>query len=96
MARKILDSTLFDALVSRGLSAEAASAISGFTPAPEKDAPAPAPKVNTFVRDVIHARIGCAYSAPTCKGITFAPNGVGSKQHTTCPKGRKALKAARS
>lgn len=45
------------------------------------------PKVNPY------ARVGCAYGG--CKA-RFLPNGVGSKQHTTCLKGRKALKAARA
>ena len=54
--------------------------------APEA-APAPKPrgksaKRNTFYEDVIKARVGCAYKSASCKGHTFAPNGVGSKQHT--------------
>jgi hypothetical protein len=56
----------------------------------------PEPKPNTFAEKVIKARIPCAYGSKSCAGIRFAPNGVGSKQHTTCDKGRAAMKAARS
>ena len=40
-----------------------------------------------------YARVNCAYNA--CKG-RFLPHGVGSTQHTSCARGRAALKAARS
>ena len=55
---------------------------------PETKAPG-----NTFYKNVIAARVPCAYSAPECVGKTFAPNGVGKFQHTTCSDGRKALAA---
>lgn len=55
-----------------------------------------APSKSTFAEKVIKARIPCAYGSATCAGIRFAPNGVGSKQHTTCEKGRAAMKAARA
>lgn len=51
------------------------------------------PKPNTFHAQVIAARVPCAYGVQACG--RFAPNGRGSKQHSTCPKGRKAMKAAR-
>lgn len=54
------------------------------------------PKKNTFYEAVIAARVPCAYGSRSCKSHHFAPNGVGSKQHTTCPKGLAAMKAARS
>ena len=53
-------------------------------------------KSNTFYEAVIAARVPCAYKSPSCKNHHFAPNGVGSKQHTTCKKGLAAMKAARS
>lgn len=56
----------------------------------------PAAKANDFVDKVIKARVPCAYGSPECKDKTFAPNGVGKLQHTTCEFGRAALKAARS
>jgi hypothetical protein len=55
--------------------------------------PVEAPKGNDFYQRVIKARIGCAYGVKSCG--SFAPNGVGSRQHTTCPKGQAALSAAR-
>ena len=94
MARNITDKSLISALVSKGFTAAEALAIAGgeapVTPEPK------APKANTFFENVIRARVSCAHNAASCKGISFAPNGVGSRQHTTCPKGRAALKAARS
>lgn len=50
-------------------------------------------KTNTFHEKVIKARVPCAYGVESCG--RFAPNGVGSRQHTTCPKGRAALAKAR-
>ena len=52
-------------------------------------------KPNTFFQNVISARVPCAYLGASCAGKTFAPNGVGSKQHTTCAPGTAALQAAR-
>jgi hypothetical protein len=40
-----------------------------------------------------YARVGCAYGG--CKA-RFLPNGVGPLQHSTCKKGRAAMKAARA
>lgn len=51
----------------------------------------PKAPVNGFYESVIKARVGCAYGVAKCG--RFAPNGVGSRQHTTCPKGRAALAA---
>jgi hypothetical protein len=48
---------------------------------------------NDFVENVIRKRVGCAYRSPECAGRTFAPNGVGSFQHTTCASGRARLMA---
>lgn len=56
---------------------------------PAREAKAPKAE-NRFYAQVIRARVPCAYGVASC-GF-FAPNGVGSKQHTTCPKGRAALK----
>ena len=69
------------------------------TPAPARKAPRKArnkatSRTNTFHRDVIAARVPCAYGSASCKSHHFAPNGVGSLQHTTCPKGRAALAKA--
>jgi hypothetical protein len=74
-----------------------ASALAGAVAVPATEAPkAPrARKANDFHEKVIKARVGCAYGSKSCEKQHFAPNGVGSKQHTTCPKGRAALKAAR-
>jgi hypothetical protein len=55
-----------------------------------------APSKSTFAEKVIKSRVPCAYGSASCAGVRFAPNGVGSKQHTTCEKGRAALKAARA
>lgn len=54
---------------------------------------AKAPKPNSFYAQVIAARVPCAHGVAAC-GF-FAPNGAGKTQHSTCPKGRKAMKAAR-
>lgn len=78
-----------DALTALGITPEQASAIVGIAPAKT----APARKANTFHEKVIKARVPCAYGVESCG--RFAPNGVGSRQHTTCPKGRKALASAR-
>lgn len=50
-------------------------------------------KPNRFYTEVIASRVPCAYGSAACKGRTFAPNGVGSKQHTSCKKGLAALAA---
>jgi hypothetical protein len=50
-------------------------------------------KPNRFYTEVIASRVPCAYGSASCKGRTFAPNGVGSKQHTSCKKGLAALAA---
>lgn len=63
-------------------------------PASARQSVAPAAKPNTFYRDVIAKRVPCAYGVAACG--TFAPNGVGSKQHTTCKKGLAALRKARA
>jgi len=44
----------------------------------------------------IKARVPCAYGSKSCEDKHFAPNGVGATQHTTCPKGLAAMKAARA
>lgn len=50
----------------------------------------------SFFEAVIAKRVPCAHGSASCKGKTFAPNGVGKVQHTTCKKGLAALKAARA
>ena len=78
-----------DTLVALGIDPDlAAEIIGGVAPASSAK-----PKANTFHEKVIKARIPCAYGVESCG--RFAPNGVGSRQHTTCPKGRKALASAR-
>lgn len=79
-----------DTLVALGIDADLAAEIIGGV-APAKTAPAR--KANTFHEKVIKARVPCAYGVESCG--RFAPNGVGSRQHTTCPKGRAALAKAR-
>ena len=65
--------------------------------APVKAARSPkGKKANTFHEKVIKARVACAYASKSCAKVHFAPNGVGATQHTTCPKGRAALAAARA
>ncbi len=92
MARTTID---IEALVRDAVTAALAQA--GVAPAPTPAPAEKAPKARTpFFEAVIAKRVGCAYNAAACKGITFAPNGVGSKQHTTCTKGRAALKRARA
>lgn len=93
------DKALIDALMAHGYTPAEALAIADGTPpkAAETVAPVVEPKAQTaFFQNVILARVPCAYKSPACKGITFAPKGVGSKQHTTCPKGKAALKKARA
>jgi hypothetical protein len=90
--------TVAKAMKAAGFSAdEIARVLTGASPAAASPAAAPtsSPKAkpNTFHRDVIAKRVPCSYGVRSCGA--FAPNGVGSKQHTTCPKGRAALKAAR-
>lgn len=53
----------------------------------------PQSRPNTFYQNVIGARVPCAYNAPECAAVRFAPNGVGRYQHTTCAEGRAALAA---
>lgn len=77
--------------ITRMVEAEAGSSATGAASAVA--APAAAPKTNTFYRDVIAKRVPCAYGVATCG--TFAPNGVGAKQHTTCKQGLAALRKAR-
>lgn len=72
--------------------------------APVKAAPSPKAKRETakqkksrlFREQVLGARVPCAYASKSCAGLHFAPNGVGSKQHTTCKPGRAAFDAARA
>ena len=87
--------TIAKALKAAGFSAEEiASVLRGERPQASARVASPkAKKANTFHEKVIRARVPCAYGVESCG--RFAPNGVGSKQHTTCPKGRKALAAAR-
>lgn len=72
-------------------------ALLGFAPeaAPKPRGKSAKPRGNTFYTEVIAARVPCAYGAKSCSDKHFAPNGVGSKQHTTCKRGLAALKAAK-
>jgi hypothetical protein len=85
-------------LLDEGFTPDEIRAYGGSAPivqAPVKAAKAPKAKkaTNAFYANVIASRVPCAYGSASC-GF-FAPNGVGSQQHTGCKKGRAALAAAR-